>query len=380
MSPLVMGASTEARSSLPARSWVLAAIIYSSLVLGTGLMHALSWSEFQFNHRFHTEKVADDYALKSVYPELGSLKRYAKTLETSDQLWKYMSGDSRYYVAQAHDPASALAPYRYRVFPIWLVRNISGLTGSSINTAFVWTNVLATIAAALLFTQYLLLLGLTPAFAVLGAICFITMPGCAGTIAFPLLEPISFLCTAAIFLFALKRSAAPFMVAAVLGVLTKELLVFSALLWLITAWREGERKWINVLIAAVPILTFVGIRLWLGHGAIEVNYGFDLLKGELPTKYVESRFSLYRLFSFARAVFYAFTFMWLGVFFVKKAPEFLRLSFVIVPLVIAAAFMLSGQVTRVIGVIFPIVIPLFLVMLQQGRLFDDVQPDLERSI
>lgn len=315
-----------------------------------------------FNTIFFTKPVPDAYPLKSVYPDLATLQDKSEVLETHDQLWKFMSGDSRWYMAQARQEYEPIAPYRYRIFPIYIVQKISAITKFSVHRSFLIVNCFSAALSALLLAVFCMELGFSFSMACVGGLIFLTLPPVSGTVAFPLLEPLSFFETILIFYAALKRLSWLFIVSSIAAVLTKEVLVWSCVMWLINSnfapsWRKIL---VAICIASVPVLAFVIVRLWLGHGAIEINYGFNILEGEIPDSYYKNRMGFYHLAMFAIKVLHAFGICWLGVFSLARAPLFLQRSLVVVPLTIIALFVLSSQVTRNLGILYPVMIPLFL--------------------
>jgi hypothetical protein len=65
------------------------------------------------------------------------------------------------------------------------------------------------------------------------------------------------------------------------------------------------------------------------------------------------------------SVFLSFSFLWLGLFNIRK-HRFLLRSSILVPLVILTAILLSGSIARVLGVLFPVVIPAFLLFFDRA--------------
>lgn len=344
------------------KDWVFASLLYLSLIISVSLMRDLGISEFQFNHRFHTEQMPDNYPLKPFYPDIGVLHEYEDILDTNDNLWKFMSGDSRYYIAQTTNPKYSIAPYRYRILSPFLASSISGLLGTSINQSFTLINIIATFAASVVFTLYLKELGFRKNTTIIGGILFLTMSPTAHTVTYPLLEPTSFFFSALIFYSVLKRNMLLFLIGSCLGIMTKEILLFSSILWLMCNLQiKGGMRHIvgNVLIAVVPVVTFGFLRTILGGSPLEVNYGYNVLSGEFPLTYARRFLSLNGTTELMIKVFLTFNFLWLGLFNLRR-NEFILRSSVVIPTVILAAALLSSHIIRVIAIIFPVVIPLFL--------------------
>ena len=204
------------------------------------------------------------------------------------------------------------------------------------------------------FNQYISLIG---------GILFITMVSVSKTILFPLLEPVSFFFSLLICLAVLKKNKLGFIISSILGIASKEILVFASLLWAINTiqLKKGYMKdnIKNLLISTIPIIAYCSIRLALKGDAFSVNYSYNLLKGELPPYAAVRIVSLRQMVIFMLQVFCSFSFLWAGLYNLKR-NRFLYKSAIIIPFVILATFLLSSSVVRVIGVVFPIVIPMFL--------------------
>jgi branched-subunit amino acid transport protein len=250
----------------------------------------------------------------------------------------------------------SIAPYHYRVLPVWLVQ----ATGLPAPVGFLLLNSVAALLTALLFTRYLLrCYGLSPDLALLGGTLAITILPMARTLPFPMVDPLAHLWAMCIIYAVATRNAPAFIVASVAGVATKETLAIGALLWVIAAPR-----WQSLPIAAVPVVVFVGIRLAMGGAAFEANYGYDVAAGELPDYwtriYIDPVGLLYRVLS-------AFGLLWVGVLAIPR-HRLLREQWIAIPLVILAAVVLSSRVARPLGILFPVVIPGVLLMLQHAVL------------
>jgi branched-subunit amino acid transport protein len=269
--------------------------------------------------------------------------------------WQLASyyGDAGEYVALASGEES-IAPYHYRVLPIWLVQAI----GLPAPVGFLLLNSTAALLTALLFTRYLLhCYSLSPDLALLGGALAITMLPMARTLPFPMIDPLAHLWAMCIVYAVATRNAPAFIAASIAGVATKETLAIGALLWMIAVPR-----WQSFPIAAVPVAVFVGIRLAMGGAAFEANYGYDVAAGELPDYwtriYTDPVGLLYRVLS-------AFGLLWVGVLAIPR-HRLLREQWIAIPLVILAAVLLSSRVARPLGIVFPVVLPGALLLLQHA--------------
>ena len=112
------------------------------------------------------------------------------------------------------------------------------------------------------------------------------------------------------------------------------------------------------------MLAFGAYRLALGGSLLEVNYGYSVLEGQFPA-YGQRLFGLRSSAGLLLQMFLAFAFVWTGLPNAWRHP-LLRRSLSVVPLVLVASVLLSSRITRVIGVLYPIVIPAFLLYFDAG--------------
>jgi hypothetical protein len=204
----------------------------------------------------------------------------------------------------------------------------------------------------------------------LGGVLFVTMAANTETIPSPMLEPASFLFCILIFRALYRSDWRMFVVACSFGVATKEILVVTSLLWVVNRFAVGDRStrgWLLVIWPALlPVIVFVTIRLALGGGALDVNYGFNLLRGELPLQYMARFLSPWNAAVVIVKLFLAFSFVWLGILNCRN-NSFLARYALMIPLVILATVILSSRITRIVGIVYPIVIPAFLMFLERPR-------------
>ncbi len=282
----------------------------------------------------------------------------------SENFWKTSSvySDAAYYILQTESFDLSIAPYKYRFLPILIVRLVQTITGLSTVKAFILMNISLTLLTALIFTIYLIrYFDFTKQIAMLGGILFITMFPSTSTIAFPSMEPVSLFFSMLIFYAVINKNVFLFLLFAISGVATKEVLAISSLLWFVMTFQLKDKKalLLNTLISSIPVITFMLIRSIMGGNPLEVNYGYNLLKGEFPQNYGARLFNFSGLFSITIKTFLSFSFLWLGLLNIRKNKTLMKFS-IIIPFVILAAILLSSRITRVLGIIFPVVIPLFL--------------------
>lgn len=356
--------------------WFLASAIFVSLIYSTSLQYAyltestISLSYFQ-NPGSHN--------LQTWFPDIGSLKDATIQYQEND-FWKMTSfwEDSAYYLLQNDLPNESVPPFRYRVLPVLIVKVISTITGWPTPKAYVALNVLLTYASALLFTWYLLrFFDFSKLLALLGGVLFVTMVSNTRTIPFPMMEPASMFFIMLIFIAVRLKNIPLFIVSSLCGIATKEILVVASVMWVLENWRgkSGLQLIGCFAVALVPILGFVVLRVSLGGAPMEVSYGYNALLGELPDT-VMRLFGLTDLFSLGIRAFLSFSFLWLGLVNLRKDAFLFRQSIVIL-IVVIAAFVLSRNVVRVLGVLFPIVIPLFLLFFKSEQ---ENQPSIPQAV
>jgi hypothetical protein len=343
--------------------------LYASLTLSTSLQLTFGPEATLRLADYYTRDAASrDENFRSWYPDFGSLANDGPAAQALQhgELWKFSSlwGDAAYYVRQATHPEQSVPPYKYRFLPTTIVGALHQSTQLSVEAVFVIFNVLVSVLSALLFEIHLAQhFGFARVTSVLGGCLFITSTAITGTLAFPMLEPASALCSCLLFMAAYSRNALGFACAALAAVATKEILAFAGLLWWLH--RENhESKWASALMAAIPVIAFGAYRLLLGGSAIEVNYGYNVLDGQFPA-YGQRLFGLRSGAGLLVQIFLAFAFIWTGLLNALQHP-LLRRSLPVVPLVLFASVLLSSRITRVIGVLYPIVIPAFLLYFDVG--------------
>ena len=309
-----------------------------------------------------------DPDFRSWYQDVGALRMQPKANAAlqSPQLWKFTSVwvDAGYYARQVTRPTDSGPPYKYRVLPTLIVAGLRALTGLSVESTFALFNALVTVLTACIFETYLRShLAFGRLSAVLGGCLFVTGVSNTGTVAFPMLEPAASLCSCLIFMAVASGHALGFALAALAGVATKEVLIFAAPLWWLAAPKQALSPLARAALAGVPVLGLLALRFMLGGPLLQVNYGYDLMAGDFPA-YWQRLFRLRSLLGVCAQVFLAFSFLWLGVFAALQHP-FLRRCLPVVPLTIVAALLLSNRITRVLGVLFPVVVPGFMLLFQR---------------
>jgi hypothetical protein len=349
------------------RYWTLATAVYAALVYSTGLHYAYA-PESRISLDYFTSqprKKTDFGAIlqQEFYKDRAILADRIPIVVDTRDFWKLPGfyGDSAYYLLQAKSLGLSVPPYKYRFLPTSIAGVFADVSGWGMPKVFAFLNVIYTISTAVLFTVYLgKYFGFSKMLSFLGGILFITMAANTNTIPLPMLEPASFLCCILIFIAVVSRNSALFIISSACGVATKEILVISSLLWFINSWPP--KRWSDLakstFISSTPIIAFVLIRWWLGSGhALELNFGYNVLQGQFPPHY-KRVLGIAGFVQVCKLAFLSFSFLWLGLLNIRK-NRFLKRSSVLVPLVLLAVVLLSDIQVK-LGILFPIVIPSFL--------------------
>ncbi len=305
-----------------------------------------------------------------------------------NDMWKSsaMSYDIAYYILYAGyygglieeiEPAkNASSVLKYRVLVPMIVGNISKISKLSKNSDYKWSDkyisrivyiYLILNFFCILITAFLFLFFLINAFSfsknlsIFGAILFITLPIVTKSGGFPQTEPISLLITLLLFMSVFYKKVIYFLLLSFLGLLVKDLFVYASVLWFFNFQflkEKNIKKYINhFIISALPLVFFVCIRLYYSDGAgIESRGSYDILKGEMPPWLMGSS-----LYYYLEKYFLVFTFLWVGIVNMNK-NIFLRNSLItLLFLTLISLWIARGSgIVRHVGLLFPIIIPMFL--------------------
>lgn len=342
--------------------WILVSITYLTLIYSASLHYAYGKERtIDLAYFVWEEEVLEEY-----YSDLGSLKEQQIDYNWRN-IWKLSSfcWDCGYYLIQSNDISNSIPPYKYRILPPLIVKTISSILQISAEMSFVLMNIIVIFLAAIFFNIYLLKdFRFSKMVSFIGGILFITSVSVTRTLPFPMLDPISMFFTILIFISVIRRNPYLFIFSSLAGVLSKEILVISALMWFLETVQLSDKTKLfkNVMISMIPIIGFVSIRIALGGSAFEVEYGHNILKGEFPGLW-KRLIDPWGLFYIARMVFLSFSFLWFGIVNVGKNSFFKR-QIILIPIIILATALFSWRITRPLGILFPIVIPMFLMFFE----------------
>ena len=304
--------------------------------------------------------------ITDTYPDGGIISdRRDDLAPLHEEGWKVASfwRDSwQYVIGSSGDFAEVRSPFLYRFVPSGIAYGINQLFGGGSHTLLLaWQimNVLAiAVTAGIVTFLGLRLFHAPPTLAIAAPAVMVASIPVAHTTGFVSVDPLSMMWVALICLALYRHSHGLFIVAAVAGTLTKEVLAIAALPWLLATirqLRDTRRVWPAVggmITAATPVATFLSVRAALGGSAVEVNFGFNPLAGEFPS-YWERFTSITGVITFGLAVFFAWTLLWVGIFGTRR-PVWLRdWSWSLFLGLLISIALLSGRVTRTMAPMGP---------------------------
>lgn len=354
--------------------WLVSFLIFISMIYSTSL-HLLPFagSESTLSRTFRIRD-EDNRLSKSLSGDTTYFNPVEPIPITFRNFWLISSafGDSNSYLHLIEDFSTGYAPYKYRFVPIFAVRLLTLLIHKlgvffTIQDTFILMNVLATLFVGMGFTLYLIKFHhFSKPISLIGGMLAISSLTVTRTILFPMMEPFSMAVVLLLFWSVRSRKPVLFALASILAVTVKEVFIFSAALWFVNAPLSkkifSKENLFNLLIAAVPVLAFMIVRVSMGGSPLEVNYSFNILAGEFPT-YGKRLFEPSTRRRVMLDVFLAFGFLWLGALNIYKEELLQRTYWISVVLVVFASILLSYHVARVLGILFPLVIPAYLLFL-----------------
>jgi len=361
------------------RFWLVLLILYPTLIYSTGFIFSFG-PESRLNLTYLEQDYGVSFSSTSTKMPLKEITNFEKF-----NFWKltFPLQDAQAYLAYAENNGEAIAPYKYRFFPIAIAKYTAKFLNTTPTKAFILWNIIFAFSTAMLLTLTLLRdFEFNKPLSVLGGILFITMPGVTQTISIPGLENISFFFILLAFIASITHNLFLFIPIAILGVLSKEILLLASVLWFVNNLPNDNKDavaWIKLIaICSIAPLTFSLSRLALGGSAIEVNFGFNLLAGEFPEYYkriLNPRVAISNIIT----MFTAFMFLWFGLFNLKKNIILWRSS-LIIPLTILVTWLFSGILSRTLAILFPVIIPSFLYFFKNYSLEKDTNIPLINKI
>lgn len=311
-----------------------------------------------------------------------------------NDMWKSsaMSRDNAYYILYSGYYAGLIdnidysiegakldmAVHKYRVLLPMIVGNIVKVSklSKNIGNDYVWSekyisrivythliiNFFCIIFTAFLFMFFLInVFSFSKNLSFFGSILFLTLPIVTKSAGFPQAEPLALLITLLLFISVYYQKVVYFITFSLLGLMIKDLFIFTSVLWFFNFNFFSNKKikdyFFHFLISAIPIFIFIFLRFYYSEGSVlETRGSYDLLKGELPPWTVRGDISYY-----LKKYFLVFTFLWAGLINLNKNIFLKNSIFTLVFLTFISLWIARGSgIERHVGLLFPIMIPLFL--------------------
>ncbi len=310
-----------------------------------------------------------------------------------NDMWKStaMSKDNAYYIIYAgyyaglidkidysvENSNASMSVHKYRVLLPMIVGNILKVSKISKKSKYEWSeknisrivyiyivlNFIFLLTTAFVFMFFLInVFSFNKILSFLGSILFITLPIVTKSAGFPQAEPISLLITIFIFISVYYKKIIFFIIFSSLGLLTKDLFVYTSVLWFFNysflEIKNFKKIFFHFLVSIVPILIFIIIRIYYSDGTtlVETRGSYDIFKGELPPWKVTGN-----PYYYLEKYFLVFTFLWIGIINLNQ-NIFLKKSLItLLFLTFISLWIARGSgIERHVGMMFPIIIPLFL--------------------
>ncbi len=162
-----------------------------------------------------------------------------------------------------------------------------------------------------------------------------------------------------------------------LGILVKEVIVIYSLL-LLYPFILDKSKWLYVLkLLIIPISVFVGLRLLMNVDPLSIQYGWNISKGEYKLTYLLNHLGgIKQTIFFGIKVFFAFGVLWFFAFssLLSKQKKLILILFLMIGAIVFANALLASRVPRVIFVMFPIIVILSAIGINQILKKNDSSP------
>ncbi|MFX0087342.1 MAG: hypothetical protein ACFFAU_16960 [Candidatus Hodarchaeota archaeon] len=291
-----------------------------------------------------------------------------------------LRGDVEIYLEMASGNFDVIEPYRFRILVPLLTYFFHTLFNIEVVPLFIFINSLFLASTSILLYFYLDSFDFSLNERFLGSILFLLSSSVIRTSSFAVLEPATYF-FAILIISSLKiKNYYLFLGSLILGILVKELLIIFIFVFLITyEWKKDFKTiLIPVSITIFIVIFFSFERLLLGGDFGELSYGYNILAGQFPA-YYQKLFNIGRLINWIFLVFITFNFMWYGLFTVWK-DKFLFKSAIVIPIAIIAQLFLASRVERNIFVVFPIIIPTFIILFRALTRNEDILPSTTEKI
>tara|TARA_B100000989_G_C19533104_1_gene471537 strand:- start:3447 stop:4691 length:1245 start_codon:yes stop_codon:yes gene_type:complete len=400
------------------REFVLVSLIYTSLILSTSYHTATTPPDDTFEPAaYHVATSAEDdgnpifaehfsdFAIiyKKFFNDGWTDNFHPRVMTGMNDLWKSSGtwGDSGYYLIHTGYYAGLIerpdddipnqnkthTVYKYR----WMVPFLVGNIYKSINylnisegqiydqwnnksisrLVYIWLciNFIAIFLTSLILFYYLKnIFKFTPLISLIGGIFFITSLIIVRTSNFPMSEPFACLITIILFFTLYYKKYFYYICVSFIGIASRDIFLFSSvLLFFNINFKDKQDLLRGILLSALPAIFYLFQRFYLNESiSFEITMGRDLLKDPFVIQGLVIFTNIDNFIYFILRLSLTFGVLWLGIYHIRRNNFLFKSSTAILFLIlINLLFVGNGSgITRHVGVMFPIIIPLFLYFIQ----------------
>ena len=396
------------------KEFILVALIFISLIISTsfhtattppddtfepGAYHVATSAEDDGNPIF-AEHFSDFAIIYKQFFENGWQDNFHPRVMTGmNDLWKSSGtwGDSGYYLIHTGYYAGLIdrpdddipnqnkthTVYKYRWMVPFIVGNIyKGINHLKLNKTnsdnqwneksisrlvYIWIciNFISIFFASILMYYYLKRsFNFNPLISLIGGIFFITSLIVLRTSNFPMSEPFACLISMLLFITLYNKNYFYYICISLVGIASRDIFLFSAvLLFFNTSFNNKQSILKGLLLSSVPAIFYLLQRFYINESiSFEITMGRDLLKDPFVVQGLVIFTNLDNFIYFILRLGLTFGVFWLGIYHIRRNNFLFRSSSAILFLIIInLLFVGNGSgITRHVGIMFPIIIPLFL--------------------
>jgi len=243
---------------------------------------------------------------------------------------------------------------------IWNEKSISRLV-------YIWIciNFISIFFAAILMYYYLKKsFNFNPLISLIGGIFFITSLIVLRTSNFPMSEPFACLISMLLFITLYNRNYFYYICVSLVGIASRDIFLFSAVLLFFNTNFNNKVSFLKgLLLSSIPAIFYLLQRFYMNESiSFEITMGRDLLKDPFVIQGLVIFTNLDNFIYFILRLGLTFGVFWLGIYHIRRNNFLFRSSSAILFLIIInLLFVGNGSgITRHVGVMFPVIIPLFL--------------------
>ena len=394
------------------KEFILVALIFISLILSTsyqttppddtfepGAYHVATSAEDDGNPIF-AEHFSDFAIIYKQFFKNGWQDNFHPRVMTGmNDLWKSSGtwGDSGYYLIHTGYYAGLIdkpdddipnqnkthTVYKYRWIVPFIVGNIyRGINHLKLNKTnsdnqwneksisrlvYIWlcVNFISIFLTSILLYYYLKRsFNFNPLISLIGGIFFITSLIILRTSNFPMSEPFACLISMLLFITLYNKNYFYYICVSLVGIASRDIFLFSAvLLFFNTSFKNKKSFLKGFLLSSIPAIFYLVQRFYINESiSFEITMGRDLVKDPFVVQGLVIFTNLDNFIYFILRLGLTFGVFWLGIYHIRRNNFLFRSSSAILFLImINLLFVGNGSgITRHVGVMFPIIIPLFL--------------------